>query len=467
MGTNRESNEERINVSPQIYVIHHDAENYPTFESDIITPILAGNPTRDGYRIALRDTISDGGKKCITDVEKQDLYSEFTAYYYIWKNRVPKDKSSIIGIMHYRSFLDLTGKICTGKCSLESRFGYDNSSVINNMSYGIPHCSEKGIPLAGTRGVDVIVSEPLDFAAGIYEQFDNCHPLASQLFDKARKLIHNNPAYVDMEDYFDEHFSMGKYRNRPNVGFFKCLFISTWEFFDAYCDFIFYILDEMYNDAKLMGEIKKIQMIKGPDRPETQKKTRFRLLAFFAERLTSFYIAYSIKAGKFRVGVSARKHFEKMSDLVREVYPIDSKKHLKPMVRVYSIEQQDHMAVTDLNELDTMKKDGYFCEGTLGYVYNEKVEGSMPLYRIERGYGEHFTTKHKSDQYGGGKELGFVRDTYCLANKEVLNLKEYIYVGMPGGGITSINPMEFEYVGYDPEHAYADEMEDLGYTVEY
>ncbi len=89
MGTNRESNEERINVSPQIYVIHHDAENYPTFESDIITPILAGNPSRDGYRIALRDTISDGCKKCITDVEKQDLYSEFTAYYYIWKNRVP------------------------------------------------------------------------------------------------------------------------------------------------------------------------------------------------------------------------------------------------------------------------------------------------------------------------------------------------------------------------------------------
>lgn len=28
MGTNRENNEERINVSPQIYVIHHDAENY-------------------------------------------------------------------------------------------------------------------------------------------------------------------------------------------------------------------------------------------------------------------------------------------------------------------------------------------------------------------------------------------------------------------------------------------------------
>ena len=27
----------------QIYVIHHDGENYPTFESENIIPILAGN----------------------------------------------------------------------------------------------------------------------------------------------------------------------------------------------------------------------------------------------------------------------------------------------------------------------------------------------------------------------------------------------------------------------------------------
>lgn len=84
---------EEISMSNvQIYVIHHDGENYPTFESENIIPILAGNPVRDGYRISLRDT---AGGACITDPEKQDIYSEFTAYYYIWKNMMPKDKRAM------------------------------------------------------------------------------------------------------------------------------------------------------------------------------------------------------------------------------------------------------------------------------------------------------------------------------------------------------------------------------------
>ena len=59
---------EEISMSNvQIYVIHHDGENYPTFESENIIPILAGNPVRDGYRISLRDT---AGGACITDPEK-------------------------------------------------------------------------------------------------------------------------------------------------------------------------------------------------------------------------------------------------------------------------------------------------------------------------------------------------------------------------------------------------------------
>ena len=46
---------EEISMSNvQIYVIHHDGENYPTFESENIIPILAGNPVRT-------DTVSHFG----------------------------------------------------------------------------------------------------------------------------------------------------------------------------------------------------------------------------------------------------------------------------------------------------------------------------------------------------------------------------------------------------------------------
>lgn len=58
----------------KIYVNHHAAEKYPLFESDTVIPILAGNPGRDGYRIALRDTV--GLMNCCKAQVEEIIFAE-------------------------------------------------------------------------------------------------------------------------------------------------------------------------------------------------------------------------------------------------------------------------------------------------------------------------------------------------------------------------------------------------------
>lgn len=448
----------------KIYVNHHAAEKYPLFESDTVIPILAGNPGRDGYRIALRDTV---GGICITDSEQQDIYSEFTALYYVWKNRAPSDPDSIVGFMHYRSFLDLHHGISNRYPSLESRFGYDETTLRNSFSRGINCASFDGIPLTGTCGVDAIVSEPLDFNKDIYKQYDDCHPMAATLFKAARSLI-DEEQYPNARDFFDEHFSMGKYAGKSGRGYFKCLLISSWRYFDAYCTFLFHILDNLYADSAIRKEMQKYKMIKGPDRSGIQKKTRFRLLAFFAERMTSFFIAYSMKSHRFRIGTAPRCHYESMSQLVKEVYPAFPNEKLYPMVRVYSIQEQDHMPVSDLSELDKIQKQGYFCEGPLGYIYKQQVPGSTPVYRVLFKNGEHSYTKdlHSVFNYKKYEILGYIRDCPDPSKFETLHLEDYSLSGQAGRSVTTINPKEFPVIGYNPDKPYADKMADLGYTVD-
>lgn len=472
---------EEISMSNvQIYVIHHDGENYPTFESENIIPILAGNPVRDGYRISLRDT---AGGACITDPEKQDIYSEFTAYYYIWKNMMPKDKKGYVGVMHYRSFLNLSEAPHKTYPSLESRFGYETEKLNAYFENIIPE-SYSGQRVPAVMGGDAVVSEPLWFSQGIYKQYDQCHPMADILFEKARDLLSrkNNPEFPDMENYFDEHFSMRDYAGKGGYGYFKCLLVSTWEYFDAYCRFIFYLLDSLYDDSDVLREMQKYQMIKGADRPETQKKTRFRLLAFFAERMTSFFVGYAIKSGIFRVGVAPRYHYTSMKELVQDVYPSKPEEHLAPMMRAYSIQEQDHMAVADLKELDTMGEKGYFCEGPLGYIYTQQVAGSSPVYRVLKKNGEHYITQdinreRKQSSYKSHKLLGYSKNAPNAANNETLHLEQYVLVGLAGGPVPTINPSEFDKsgddpnskfcaIGYDPNRPYAAKMKDLGYLVD-
>lgn len=454
----------------KIYVIHHDAENYPAFSSEVVTPILAGNATRDGHRIALKDTDTSDGKICILDTEKQDLYSEFTALHYVWKNYASKyNDGDIVGFMHYRSYLNLRENLKNTYPSIDSCFGYDESSLCAYMSHGIPSVDEKGQACSETNGISAIVSKPLDFRDGIYNQFNSCHPMASTLFKKAKELLAKKSQYKYITDYFDEHFSMGSYANkiRNRKGFFKCLFISTWKYFKDYCEFLFYVLDNLYNDKTVMSEMKSYPMIKGPDNPKTQKHTRYRLLAFFGERLTSLFIAASIKSGRFKIGTAPISHFTKMSEFVRNVYPTYPDKNLIPMVRVYSIAVQDHKAITDLSELDTMNKDGYFFEGPLGYVYDKQVSGSTPIYRYSSGT-DHFCKKEPNtgDAHCDGI-LGYTRDRSNVETNETIHLIEYRLCGYGVGDyLPSIDPEEIKRLKSPFEGAYIPFTIDLGYTVD-
>lgn len=438
----------------KIYVIHHATENYPAFTSDIVTPILAGLSGTMGQRIQLRDDTGD----CKKSERERDLYSEFTALYWIWKNRrqAPTDK---IGLMHYRSFLDISdNEERKNYYSFETRFGYTKDTIDRAMrDKERVNINGEGIK---TKGVDVITSPPMFFSESLYEQFNCCHPFASKLFDASRDLLKENSKYSDMAGFFDEHF------NKRNVyGFYKCLSVSTWEYFDQYCSFMFYMLDGLYGR---LGDkiVKELKMIRGPDKPETQHENAFRLLAFMGERLTSFFIAYSIKTNKFGVGVADRCHYESMSDYMSSVYPIVKDRYgrnLKIMLRAYSISLQDHMAITDMGELDRIKSKGYFLDGPLGYIYSEKHPSVAvsPVYRYVSG-DQHAYTRDPSSLSGYTKDkvLGYSMDS---PGTERLHLNEYCGVGLPYGNVPSIDPGEFTHVGYDPDNPYMDLMADLGY----
>ena len=447
-------------TSPKVYVIHHDAENYPLFQTDTVIPILAGNPTRNGYRIDLRDT---AGGQCITDTEQQDIYSEFTALYYIWKNLSPNDPSALIGVMHYRSFLDLRNGAPSTGTTLESRFGYDTGNLMLKFTQ-LPSTTLNGTPAPGPHGVEAIVSEPLSFSNGIYQQYDACHPMASTLFKKAKELL-DETQYPGAKAFFDDHFSLGQYSGQKRCGFFKCLLLCSWRYYDAYCSFIFHILDGLYHDKEVRDEMQQYEMIKGPDNPQTQKKTRFRLLAFFAERMTSFFIAYCIQAKRFRIGIVPRCHCDSMKTLVEQVYPSLPDKMLTPMVRAYNPDTHDHKAITNLTELDDPKQKDYYCEGLLGHIYTKQLDETTPVCRYLLMDFKHICTKdtHRPGGFWAATALGYAAAAPKPSENVVLHLEEYTLTDPDGGNVTTTNPKEFPE---DPLHPFAKKVEDLGYLTD-
>ena len=248
--------------------------------------------------------------------------------------------------------------------------------------------------------------------------------------------------------------------------------MSTWEYFDAYCQFIFYILDSLFADKEIRKVMNQYQMIKGPDRAGIQKRTRFRLLAFFAERMSLLFHWLCHQTWTFRIGQAERLHFTSMQELVKYVYPTYPEgEGFDPDGSCLSIQEQDHMAVSDFKELDTMGKKGYFCEGPLGYIYTKQVPDSSPVYRIEKKNGEHYLTQDlarekKQNTYKSNTLLGYSKNSYKISTQEILQLEEYVLVGQAGGPVPPSIPTEFPVIGYDPNQPYADKMGDFGFLVD-
>lgn len=329
-----------------VYVIHHGGENYPEFENNCVFSILSGPEGRYGFRFNLRDDTKDN------IIEKHDLYSEFTGVYWIWKNR----SHDIYGLMHYRSFLDLNDGKNHPQNAFLDHLGYNQKRIEEEMS-----------------DADVITSTPMTLQElgtnCLYDQFCACHPLGEKLFDTCASIIYNSKydQYMDLGRNFNLHFY-----GRDQKGYYKCLTMANKKFFDAYCEFIFFMLDNVY--ARLKKDIDALPMYRPPFKPGQSKKTRFRLLAFLAERLTSLFLYSAITSGKFRVKTKDRAHYETLNDLLQAHYYPKGFSIKIPFFRFYCRENHDHLYTTDLKEIQTLGNLGYFCEGCMGYALVDRSQ---------------------------------------------------------------------------------------------
>jgi hypothetical protein len=366
-----------------VYVVHHGAENYPSLENDVVHSIFTGPQGRYGHRFPLRDN-SEG----YTSPLNPDLYSEFTAVDWIRHKRMKTNQTStghdIIGLMHYRSFLNLGD---SGKTDPLSRIGMTKSTIENLMD--------------GKDKVDLLTSKPLTEVRGpIRNQFIDSHPLAAEILDKAYNILfysdqYSRYMYIDQaNDGMCTAFNV--YFNSNNMpAYFKCLTIARSACFKDYTDFIFFMLDKIY-EGSLKKDIDKIPLVFPSDKNFNPLKTRFRLLAFTAERLSAFFIYCAIQSKKYQVKTFDRAHYAKLGKMLEALYPQRDNNKSVPLFRFYCSANNDHFYTANIAEINTLVNIGWEMECCLGYIDTDS--NATPIYRAwSLPLNDHFYTNNENE----------------------------------------------------------------------
>lgn len=153
------------------------------------------------YRDNIKDNIAD----------KNRYYSELTGIYWIWKNV----KEDIIGVFPYRVYFI-------------NRYSYQGAKI------RIKPLREEQIKELLTN-FDVIVPGPIVFDETVEEQFNRYH--GADVMKKMQDIIKNKcPEY---EKDFDKYIMRGKVLYSANA------MIAKKEFFDAYCQWMFPLIEEL------------------------------------------------------------------------------------------------------------------------------------------------------------------------------------------------------------------------------
>lgn len=179
------------------------------------------------------------------------LYAEFTTFYWVWKNVKNLD---VVGFFHYRRYLSLN-------------FDLDEIESLGDIK-------EKGM-LSEERVNEVF--EKWDMVVPIKVDFQG-QSLINQYYLCHDPYYMQRALYVIQRDfpYMIESFNAALSRDK---GYFCNLFISKWEVFDDYMNFIFHVFEEI--------------------RKEMPNSFQPKILAYLGERLFNGYIEYiKTKLGK-------------------------------------------------------------------------------------------------------------------------------------------------------------------------
>ena len=216
-------------------------------KENIFFPIQAGKSV-SGFDLGIQGDDTDENIS-----EKNCTFSEFTAWYWAWKN-IKKIYPNLeyIGISHYRRFFALNKSFI--------RYPLIYKKEIPKME------NYENIIYKKLKKYDIILTRPALHDINLRTHYENSHNKSDYLCMK--EILHEKyPEYDKSWDYFFEN---------KIVSWFS-MFISKYELFDKYFEWLFPLLFEAE---------KRIDFTKYDD---YQK----RFIAFLAERLLNVYVIHN------------------------------------------------------------------------------------------------------------------------------------------------------------------------------
>lgn len=394
-----------------VFIIHHGAENYPALYNTIATPILGGSD-KDvgdfGSRIIQRETSGD------TICKDHHLLSEFTVYYWIWKNVIPTQKPEYVGIFHYRTFLNLGGS--DSAADFLNRMGITEGNITEKL--------QKCDAIITDVSMEAWYSSDwLGRKLTIIKQYNENHKLGDLLFQKTIDFLTNDApkikffkSYPNMDSFAKKYFSMTFNDSKDLKPYFKSVFVSTVKYFNEYMQYLFAVLNNLMANEDIQKELATLN--------DDQK---YRLLAFFGERLTALFIAYCKINKKFVFEEVQRYHEEDLEKFLKNVYPSQTinGQNAIPLVRFYSDTNKLYAyrpvskAGWTWDKLSTkdLKTEKFWVDRMVGYLLTGKGNGIKPVYMLQEPKGkDYFYTTDEKEYKDAISNSGYTENFHEIGN---------------------------------------------------
>jgi len=229
----------------KILVCYYQPRQLP--KESIFFPIQAGKAV-SGFNLKIQG--DDTGDNIS---HKNATFSEFTAWYWAWKNiKTVYPNIEYIGLAHYRRFFALNEP-------------FEEYTRIDKL--GIPQMDNyEDLIIHKLEDNDIILVKQASFGCNLQKQYSHWHYAAD--LSCMKNIIHELcPEYDDtFLHFFESNNKMSLY----------CMFIARYDFFDKYFEWLFPILFEAEKKIDVSGY-------------DVYQK---RVFAFLAERLLNIYVCH-------------------------------------------------------------------------------------------------------------------------------------------------------------------------------
>jgi len=230
----------------KLFVCYYQPWSFP--KENIYFPIQAGKSISK-YNLKIQGDNTDDN---ISD--KNATFSEFTAWYWVWKNSKKIFPSlEYIGLSHYRRFFALNKPL-----EYYTLINRDYLPNMENYDTLIKQKLEKN---------DIILVKPAIFGISIKDFFEHYHNASD--YRILKEIVHK--IYPEYDESFNYYFE-----NNNKLSLY-CLFIAKYDLFNKYFEWLFPILFE----AEKLIDV------------SNYNSYHKRSIAFLAERLLSLYVYHN------------------------------------------------------------------------------------------------------------------------------------------------------------------------------